>query len=75
MKARIGIIPENILRQRLLDVARGKRKPQPDEPKVWFSSLHAVGQARSNENIALLRLIDEEKPQTMTELTECQEEN
>ncbi|EEI4736276.1 transcriptional regulator, partial [Salmonella enterica] len=45
MKARIGIIPENILRQRLLDVARGKRKPQPDEPKVWFSSLHAVGQA------------------------------
>ncbi|HAP0138381.1 TPA: transcriptional regulator [Escherichia coli] len=70
MKARIGIIPENILRQRLLDVTRGKRKPQPDEPKVWFSSLHAAGQALSNENIALLRLLDEEKPRTMTELAE-----
>ena len=70
MKARIGIIPEKALRQHLIYIARGKRKPQPDEPKVWFSSINAAGQALSNENISLLRLMDEEKPQTMTELAE-----
>ena len=70
MKARIGIIPEKALRQHLIDIARGKRKPQPDEPKVWFSSINAAGQTLSNENIALLRLMNEEKPQTMTALAE-----
>ncbi|MBZ8727354.1 transcriptional regulator [Escherichia coli] len=68
MKARIGIIPEKVLRQRMLDIAKGKLKPEPDEPRVWFSSLNALGQALSNENIALLRIMDAEKPQTMTEL-------
>ncbi|ENC3942169.1 TPA: transcriptional regulator [Escherichia coli] len=70
MKARIGIIPEKVLRQRLIEIAKGERKPQPDEPRVWFSSINAAGQALSNENISLLRLMDEEKPQTMTELAE-----
>ncbi|HBC0108577.1 TPA: transcriptional regulator, partial [Escherichia coli] len=32
MKARIGIIPEKVLRQRMLDIAKGKLKPEPDEP-------------------------------------------
>ncbi|HFU8704767.1 TPA: transcriptional regulator, partial [Escherichia coli] len=70
MKARIGIIPEKVLRQRLIEIAKGERKPQPDEPKVWFSSINAAGQTLSNENIALLRLMNEEKPQTMTALAE-----
>ena len=70
MKARIGIIPEKVLRQRLIEIAKGERKPHPDEPRVWFSSINAAGQALSNENISLLRLMDEEKPQTMTELAE-----
>ncbi|MGU7790804.1 HVO_A0114 family putative DNA-binding protein, partial [Escherichia coli] len=70
MKARIGIIPEKVLRQRLIEIAKGERKPHPDEPSVWFSSINAAGQALSNENISLLRLMDEEKPQTMTELAE-----
>ncbi|EEU9482685.1 transcriptional regulator, partial [Escherichia coli] len=32
MKARIGIIPEKVLRQRLIEIAKGERKPHPDEP-------------------------------------------
>ncbi|HBB9521651.1 TPA: transcriptional regulator, partial [Escherichia coli] len=54
MKARIGIIPEKVLRQRLIEIAKGERKPHPDEPRVWFSSINAAGQALSNENISLL---------------------
>ncbi|HDL7645891.1 TPA: MarR family transcriptional regulator [Yersinia enterocolitica] len=70
MKALIGVIPENILRKRILAIATGQYKPQAGEPKVWFSSLNALGQVLSNENIALLRLMDAKKPQTITELAE-----
>ncbi|CNC68651.1 transcriptional regulator [Yersinia pseudotuberculosis] len=68
MKALIGVIPEDILRKRVLAIAAGKYKPQPGEPKVWFASLNALGQVLSNENIALLRLINAEKPETLSEL-------
>lgn len=70
MKALIGVIPESVLRKRITAIAAGKYKPQEGEPKVWFSSLNALGQVLSNENIALLRLMDEQKPQTITELAE-----
>jgi predicted transcriptional regulator len=40
------------------------------EPKIWFTSINAVGQILSNDNIALLRVIDEQKPETITELAE-----
>lgn len=70
MKALIGVIPESILRKRIIAIATGKYKPQVGEPKVWFSSLNALGQVLSNENIALLRLMDAQKPQTITELAE-----
>lgn len=68
MKARIGIIPEDVLRQRLLDIASGKRQPQPHEPRVWFASINALGRVLCNENIALLRMMDIQKPQSITEL-------
>ena len=70
MKALIGVMPEEHIRFRMLAIAKGEYKPEPDEPRVWFTSMNALAQVLSNENIALLRLIDEHKPESITELAE-----
>lgn len=68
MKALIGVMPEDIIRKRVLSIAKGEYQPQEREPKVWFTSMIALAQVLSNENIALLRLIDKQKPETISEL-------
>ncbi|WP_145563061.1 HVO_A0114 family putative DNA-binding protein [Yersinia canariae] len=70
MKALIGVMPEEHIRQRMLAIVKGEYKPEPGEPKVWFTSVNALAQVLSNENINLLRLMDEQKPETITELAE-----
>ena len=70
MKARIGIMSEQLVRARVLAIAQGKYKPAKDEPKVWYTSLNAVSQILNPENIALLRLIDTERPESVTALAE-----
>lgn len=70
MKALIGIISPENMRSRMLSIASGRYKPEADEPKVWFASMNAIAQVLSNENILLLRLMHERKPQTVTELAE-----
>lgn len=70
MKALIGVMPEEQIRKRMLAIVKGEYKPVVGEPKIWFTSIHAVGQILSNDNIALLRLINEQKPETITELAE-----
>ncbi|MCS3432062.1 MarR family transcriptional regulator [Klebsiella sp. BIGb0407] len=70
MKALIGVMPEEQIRKRMLSIVTGEHKPESGEPKIWFTSINAIGQILSNDNIALLRLIDEQKPETITELAE-----
>jgi predicted transcriptional regulator len=70
MKALIGVMPEELIRKRTLAIAKGEYKPEPNEPKVWFTSMIALAQVLSNENISLLRMMDEQKPEKLTELAE-----
>ncbi|WP_067705365.1 MULTISPECIES: MarR family transcriptional regulator [unclassified Erwinia] len=70
MKALIGIMPEEHIRQRMLAIVKGEYNPEPGEPRVWFTSVNALAQVLSNENIELLRLMEEQKPETITELAE-----
>ncbi|WP_105901180.1 HVO_A0114 family putative DNA-binding protein [Vibrio gangliei] len=70
MKARIGIMSEKLIRIRLLAIAQGRYKPQAHEPKVWYTSLNAISQILRPENIELLRVIDSEKPNSLTQLSE-----
>jgi len=70
MKAKIGIMSEKLIRMRLLAIAQGKYKPQPNEPKVWYTSINAISQILRPENIELLRLIDSERPESLTQLSE-----
>lgn len=59
MKAVFGVMPEALIRHRALAIVKGEYTPEPGEPKVWFTSMIALAQVLSNENIALLRMIDE----------------
>jgi predicted transcriptional regulator len=64
----IGIISYEDYKKRSLAIARGKYRPQPDEPKIWFESLQSMAQILSNENQLLLKTILERKPESLKEL-------
>lgn len=70
MKARIGVMSEELIRKRMLDVAAGKFETEPDAPKFWFTSLAAVAQLLCKENVDLLMMIEEYNPKNLTELAE-----
>jgi predicted transcriptional regulator len=66
---KIGILPQAEIRQRTIDIAAGIYKPKPDDPKIWFTSLKSLSQVLSDENQALLKVILETEPQSLSELT------
>ncbi len=65
---KIGIISRDEYRKRTLAIARGEYKPAKDEPKIWFESLQSMAQVLSNENQNLLRVILNQKPDSLKEL-------
>lgn len=68
MKALIGVMREELIRKRALAIVKGEYVPQEGEPKVWFTSMIALAQVLSNDNVDLLRMMDEQKPESITEL-------
>lgn len=64
----IGIMPQEKIRERLLAIARGDYKPKPDEPKVWFTSMKSLAEVLSDDNRALLRVITETRPESISAL-------
>lgn len=65
----IGIMPQAEMRARALSIAKGKYKPKPGEPKIWFPSMRSVAEVLSDENRNLLHLIRESQPQSLGELS------
>lgn len=55
--ANIGIASQETIRARALSIARGERKPAPDEPKIWFTSVDSLAETMTGENRALAELI------------------
>lgn len=66
----IGIMPQQEIRQRVLSIARGEYKPKPSEPKIWFPSIRSVAEVLSDDNRALLKFIQQEKPKSLTALAQ-----
>ncbi|RMD59118.1 MarR family transcriptional regulator [Candidatus Parcubacteria bacterium] len=64
----IGIMPQERIRERMRAIARGEYKPKPGEPKVWFTSMKSLAEVLSDENRALLKVIRETKPVSISEL-------
>ena len=67
---KIGIMPKEAYRARLLAIAKGHYTPVRGEPKIWFESFQAAAQLLSNENIELLRLMAKEEPGSIKELSD-----
>ena len=67
---KIGIAPQAKIRERILAIAKGELKPKPSDPKIWFTSMRSLAQVLSDENRALLDMIRESKPDSITELAD-----
>ena len=67
----IGLMSQDKIRKRILDIARGDYKPKRNEPKVWFPSMKSVAEVLSDQNRALLNMIVEMQPETLTELADA----
>jgi len=66
----IGIASQQAIRARALSIACGDHRPRPNEPKIWFSSMRSLAEVLSDDNRALLRVIREQKPESLSQLAE-----
>jgi predicted transcriptional regulator len=66
----IGIMPQDKIRERALAIARGEHKPKPGEPRIWFTSMKSLAEVLSDDNRALIRVIAETRPGSISELAE-----
>lgn len=64
----IGIMPQEKIRERVIAIASGSYKPKPNEPKVWFTSMKSLAEVLSDENRALLHVIIETQPNSISAL-------
>lgn len=64
----IGIMSQEMIRERVLSIARGDYKPKPSEPKVWFTSMKSLAEVLSDDNRALLRVIQDTNPDSISAL-------
>jgi predicted transcriptional regulator len=67
----IGILPQDKIRERVLAIARGEHKPKPGEPRIWFTSMKSLAEVLSDDNRALIRVIAETRPDSISELAEA----
>ncbi|WP_295504134.1 winged helix DNA-binding protein [Limnohabitans sp. Rim8] len=67
---KIGIAPQEKIRERMLAIAKGEIKPKASDPKVWFTSMRSLSQVLSDENRALLDVIRTSRPSSISELAD-----
>lgn len=56
----VGIASYEEMKSWTLDVAAGRVKPDPDGPKLWFTTIKAVANLLTDENLRLLKIIAEQ---------------
>ena len=67
----IGIMPQEKIRERVLAIARGDYKPKASEPKIWFTSMKSLAEVLSDDNRALLHVMAETAPQSISALAQA----
>ncbi len=66
---KVGIADYEEMKARTMRIARGEEKPGADDPKVWFTSTESFAQILSSGNRELLRVIHEQAPRSLEELS------
>ena len=67
---KIGIAPQEKIRERVLAIAKGEIKPKASDPKIWFTSMRSLAEVLSDDNRALLKVIQNAKPQSISSLAD-----
>ena len=67
---KVGIADYKEMKARTLRIARGEEKPATNDPKVWFTSTESFAQILSSGNRELLRVIHEQAPASLEELSQ-----
>ncbi len=65
----VGIATVQEQRARSLAIAAGTRTRDADEPNVWLPSVTAIARVLSDENMALLKVVRDQHPDSMDALT------
>ena len=65
---KVGIASYADMKARTMAIARGQARPRPGEPEVWFTSIESFAKVLSDRNRALLNLIVEKEPESLTAL-------
>jgi predicted transcriptional regulator len=66
----VGILPQEKIRERMLSIACGDYKPKSTDPKIWFTSMRSLAEDLSDDNRALLKVIQDSKPQSISSLAD-----
>ena len=66
---KVGIASYEDMKARTMAVARGERRIAANEPKVWFTSTESFAKVLSAGNRDLLRVIAEQAPASLDELS------
>lgn len=66
----IGILTQEKMRERMMAIAGGEYKPKATDPKIWFTSMRSLAEVLSDENRALLKMIQQAKPQSISSLAD-----
>ena len=66
---KVGIADYDEMKARAMRIAKGEEKPAPGDPKVWFTSTESFAQILASGNRELLRVIDEQSPGSLEELS------
>jgi predicted transcriptional regulator len=66
----VGILSQEKIRERMLSIARGDFKPKSTDPKIWFTSMRSLAEVLSDDNRALLKVIQDSKPESISTLAD-----
>lgn len=66
----IGIMPQEQIRERIYAIARGEYLPKASDPKIWFTSMKSLAEVLSDDNRALLRVIKDSQPDSISILAQ-----
>ncbi len=64
----IGVMSQKQIRARTIAIAKGEYKPKAGEPKIWFTSMRSVAEVLSDQNRALLKVIRDTNPESVSVL-------
>ena len=67
---KVGIADYEEMKARTMRIAKGEQKPAAGDPKVWFTSTESFAKVLSAGNRELLRIIIEQAPGSVEELSQ-----